>query len=88
MKDEHKSSNVRIQNHSATSEALSHSTETWEYSTFVWNKYNNFNNLTTAITAFFYLKIKPRTYLEYNFDSEEKELGLQLGSERTLAIHE
>jgi hypothetical protein len=28
----------------ATSEALTHSTETWEYSTFVWNKYNNCYN--------------------------------------------
>jgi hypothetical protein len=55
-----------------TYEALTHSTETWEYSTFVWNKYNNFNNLTTAITAFFYLKRKPRTYLENNLDSEKK----------------
>ena len=60
----------------ATSLALTHSTETWEYSTFVRNKCNNFNNLTTAITAFFYLKRKPRTYLENNLYSEEKDLGM------------
>jgi hypothetical protein len=73
----------------ATSEALTHSTETWEYSTFVWYTYNNFNNLTTAITDFFYLKRKPRTYLENNLDSVEKELGmLSTISERTLGVHE
>jgi hypothetical protein len=55
-----------------TSEALTHSAESWEYSTFVWNKYNNFNNLTTAVRAFFYLKRNPRAYLENNLDSEEK----------------
>jgi hypothetical protein len=42
-------------------------------------KYNNFNHLTTAVTTFFYLKRKPRTYLEKNLDSEEKDLGMQLG---------